>query len=88
MKAVSEQTEPPQLQKLQRGELQPADDALVTIQSPTENTLSQQRGSAFSRTRHKPMPLLFFINRCLLSFFFFLLENVSSKFLLHLSFIS
>lgn len=86
MKAVPGQTELPQLQKLQRGELQPADDALVTIQPPTENTLSQQRGFAFTRTQYKPMPILFFINWCLLSFF--LLENGSSKFLLHLSFIS
>lgn len=86
MKAVPGQTELPQLQKLQRGEWQPADDAVVTIQSPTENTLSQQRGFAFTRTQYKSMPVLFFINCCLLSFF--LLENISSKFLLHLSFIS
>lgn len=61
MKAVSEQTELPQLQKLQRGELQPADDALVTIQSPIENTLSQQWAFAFIRARYKSMPILFFI---------------------------
>lgn len=54
MKAVSEHTaQLPQLQKLQRGELQPADDALVTIQSPTGNTLSQQLGFAFTRTQYK-----------------------------------
>lgn len=87
MKAVSEHTaELPQLQKLQRGELQPADDALVTIQSPTGNTLSQQLGFAFTRTQYKSTPILFFTNWCLLSFL--LLENGSSKFLLHLSFIS
>lgn len=51
MKAVPEQTELPQLQKLQRGQLQPADDALVTVQSPTENTLSQQQSFAFTTTQ-------------------------------------